>query len=291
MSTYVKSLILILGLACVLGTSEDARAQADPQNYLFSSGQTVQPVFAGWAHNADGSFEMHFGYLNRNYVEELHIPIGANNRMEPGNSDQGQPTFFYPRENHRQFSVTVPSNWGDKELVWQVTVRDETYRAIGWLQAEWEIAAGSDAAGNGATNQAPTLSIETARTVSMTTNLTMKATDSDDGLPLPRERRGGGASTLPTFEQIADGPTVPVNVPALLPENRSRPTLTKVERVNVTWKQWHGSTGVTLEPLGESMNGASTVNATFAAPGDYVFRVQASDGAETTTEHITITVQ
>ena len=141
MSTRLRWFVVILCLVVNFDATEDARAQADPQNYLFNSGQTVQPFFEGWAHNPDGSFEMHFGYLNRNYVEELQLPIGQDNRMTPDDPDRGQPTFFYPRVNHRVFSVTVPADWGDKELVWQVTVRDETYRAVGWLQPEWEIAA------------------------------------------------------------------------------------------------------------------------------------------------------
>ena len=35
-------------------------------NFKYNSGQDIQPVFEGWSQNADGSFAMHFGYLNRN---------------------------------------------------------------------------------------------------------------------------------------------------------------------------------------------------------------------------------
>ena len=49
-------LVPVLCLVVILGASEDARAQADPQGYLFNSGQSIQPVFEGWAHNPDGSF-------------------------------------------------------------------------------------------------------------------------------------------------------------------------------------------------------------------------------------------
>ena len=139
MSTPVRCLVVIVCSVSILGASEPVQAQADPQNFMFSSGQTVQPFFEGWAHNPDGSYEMHFGYFNRNYVEETHVPIGPDNRMTPDASDQGQPTLFYPHVNHRVFSVTIPADWGNKELIWQVTVRNETYRAVGWLQAEWEI--------------------------------------------------------------------------------------------------------------------------------------------------------
>ena len=48
------------------------------------SGQGVAPVYEGFDINADGSFNMWFGYMNRNYEEELDIPVGAGNTFEPG---------------------------------------------------------------------------------------------------------------------------------------------------------------------------------------------------------------
>ena len=84
---------------------------------------------------------------------------------------------------------------------------------------------------------------------------------------------------------------MPVNVPQIQADNRSRPTRTKVEQVNVTWTQLRGPTGVTLESQGEPQDGEATVTATFETPGEYVFRVQASDGPETVTEDITVTVR
>ena len=66
-------------------------------NFKYNSGQDVQPVFEGWSRNADGGFAMHFGYLNRNWAEELAIPVGPDNSVEPGGPDRGQPTFFYTR--------------------------------------------------------------------------------------------------------------------------------------------------------------------------------------------------
>ena len=56
MSTRLRWPNLIVCLAVILGAAEEARAQADPQNYLFNAGQTIQPVFDGWAHNPDGSY-------------------------------------------------------------------------------------------------------------------------------------------------------------------------------------------------------------------------------------------
>jgi hypothetical protein len=62
----------------------------------FVSGQDIQPYFEGWIRNADGSFDMVFGYFNRNWQEELAIPAGPDNIVEPGEPDRGQPTYFLP---------------------------------------------------------------------------------------------------------------------------------------------------------------------------------------------------
>ncbi len=298
MSKHRVCLVTAFCLAVILTATEGAYAQADPQNFQFNSGQTIQPVFEGWAHNADGSFEMHFGYLNRNYVEELHVPIGAENRLTPDGPDRGQPTFFYPHVNHRMFSVTVPADWGERELVWQMTVRGETFRAVGWLQPEWEIAANARggffaAAEGAATNQAPTLDIDAARTAAVADTVTMTAAVSDDGLPEPRPRgaRGGGRGTLPTFERQPDGPTLPINVPQIQGSARNGPTRTRVERVTVSWTQWRGPTGVTLSSEDDPEDGTATVTAAFATPGDYLFRVAASDSLETAIEDIAVTVR
>ena len=219
-----RRLTPLLALAVVLGTAAEGRAQADPQNFLFSSGQSIQPFFDGWSHHPDGGFDMHFGYLNRNYAEELHIPVGAANRMSPGEPDQGQATYFYPRNQRRVFSVTVPADWGDRRLEWQVTVGDETHRALGWLQPEWEIFANPAAAraGGQGDNQPPELTVTAPADVVSGEPAALVAAVTDDGLPPPR-RRGGGTGLPPAFEPVSGQPTLPVNVPQLQAAARKRP--------------------------------------------------------------------
>ena len=39
--------------------------------------------------NADGSFNMLFGYFNRNREEVVDAPVGADNKFEPGDADRG----------------------------------------------------------------------------------------------------------------------------------------------------------------------------------------------------------
>src|SRR5688572_28399290 len=89
---------------------------------LRTHGQNVAPVYEGWEKNADGTFTMYFGYMNRNYEEIVEVPVGPNNSFEPDGPDRGQPTHFYPRRQMLIFSVNVPADWGEKkDLVWTLT--------------------------------------------------------------------------------------------------------------------------------------------------------------------------
>src|SRR5262245_36940667 len=96
------------------------------QSLSYSRGQNVSPAFEGWEENADGSFNMLFGYMNRNWEEEVDVPIGADNVLSPGAADQGQPTHFLPRRNRFIFKVRVPKDFGTKELIWTLTTRGKT---------------------------------------------------------------------------------------------------------------------------------------------------------------------
>ena len=104
---------------------------------MYSSGQNVVPVFEGWERNPDHSINMVFGYMNRNYEERVDIPIGPDNKLEPGPADQGQPTHFYTRRQEFVFKVRVPENWGDKELVWTLTSHGKTEKAYGSMMPVW----------------------------------------------------------------------------------------------------------------------------------------------------------
>lgn len=83
----------------------------------FLHGEPVWPAFEGWRPNADGTFSFIFGYMNENWEEVPYVDVGENNFFSPGEADRGQPTNFMPRRNRFTFEVTVPSDWGDRELV------------------------------------------------------------------------------------------------------------------------------------------------------------------------------
>src|SRR5215471_8199740 len=49
-----------------------------------TTGLNIAPVYEGWEQNADGSFDLIFGYFNRNWNEWINVPVGAANSIEPG---------------------------------------------------------------------------------------------------------------------------------------------------------------------------------------------------------------
>src|SRR5919204_4954367 len=111
-----------VALACAIVVAQDAqRLPTEIGQTRFDSGQNVVPVYEGWIKNPDGTFDLVFGYFNRNYKEELAIPTGPNNTVEPGGPDRGQPTYFLPRRRARLFRVRVPPDWGDQVLTWTIT--------------------------------------------------------------------------------------------------------------------------------------------------------------------------
>src|SRR5687768_5142312 len=109
---------------------------ASTQSLSYLRGQNVSPAFEGWEKNEDGSFNMMFGYMNRNWEEEVDVPVGPDNNISPGAPDQGQPTHFLPRRNRFVFKVRVPADWGKKELIWTLTTKGKTERAYASLRED-----------------------------------------------------------------------------------------------------------------------------------------------------------
>ncbi len=107
--------------------------------FTYTKGQSVSPAYEGFMSNADGSYTLYFGYMNSNWQEEFDIPVGAENKFEPGPADQGQPTHFYPRRNPFLFTVHVPKDFGTKELIWTLTSNGRTEKAYASLKSDYLI--------------------------------------------------------------------------------------------------------------------------------------------------------
>jgi hypothetical protein len=264
--------------ALALGLVAGVRAQPPAPTYIpqtkFSSGQDVQPVFEGWLRNADGTFTMVFGYFNRNFEEELAIPAGPDNKLEPGAPDRGQPTYFLPRRQQFIFRVQVPADWGQKELVWSITAHGKTEKAYAQLLPVEEISErmimtrGGLNPGEDDPNQPPSITIPQPGPGSVATPLTLTALVTDDGLPKPRPQ------------------------PKPRPGAQSNTVSNRPRGLNVSWLEYKGPAKVTFEPAGMIMvaDGKVVTTARFAEPGTYVLRATANDGALSTVTDVTITV-
>src|SRR5215813_13643436 len=89
------------------------------------SGAGITGAFEGWFKNADGTFSLLLGYYNRNTKQELDIPIGPGNRIDPGGPDQGQPTHFLIGRQWGLFTIKVPADFGKNKLTWTITANGQ----------------------------------------------------------------------------------------------------------------------------------------------------------------------
>ena len=117
----------------------------------------MQPAFEGWWQNPDGTYNLMFGYFNRNSKEVLDIPVGPNNHLDPGTPDRAQPTHFLPRRQKGVFTVTVPKDFGEKKLTWTIVSNGHTLSVPGHLGAGWIIDPFSEP---GIGNTPPTISLD-----------------------------------------------------------------------------------------------------------------------------------
>ncbi len=295
----------ILALLVLISPFQLALAQRDhlPYQLKYDVGQTIQPIFQGWSRNDDGSFDMHFGYLNRNYSEEVHIPVGTDNFIDMAGLDniQNQPTYFQTRNNRDIFTVNVPADFGDREIVWQLTSQGQTLEAIGWLQAEWEIDeyGGYTPDPEVLANQPPELSVLTATSVRLPATLTLTASVTDDGLPEPEPERTEPRpvnewNRTPLLTRPEGALEIPTNVPHLqttVRGDKEKPSPPR-NKLTVSYTVWRGPANISAEPLfAEVNNGNATTEITFTEPGEYQLQVRAFDGGKSTYEFISVNVQ
>jgi hypothetical protein len=294
-----------------------AGVESGAQTPSYLKGQSVSPAFEGWENNPDGSFNMLFGYMNRNWEEELDIPVGANNSFSPGTPDQGQPTHFYPRRNRFVFKVRVPRDFGNKELVWTLVANGKTERAYGTLRPDSFVddlvqASEQGALGAGVSspemrkNTAPTLKVDSGptRNVKVGEPVVLNAWAFDDGQPRPRYGPGSRS------EKFFDRPVAGVH-----PSQRAPVALTVGSQagLRVSWYVYRGPNAATFTPEQAKVwedtraganspwaprwvapkipeDGKIDTTVTFSQPGTYVLRCLASDGAIGATHDVTFVV-
>jgi hypothetical protein len=117
--------ILVLALFWIPATRAQVPQGALPLDPPRERGASVTPAYEGWYENPDGTFTFLVGYFNRNTKQPLEIPIGPNNKIEPGNPDQGQPTYFATGRQWGVFTIKVPKDFGKKTLTWTIVANGE----------------------------------------------------------------------------------------------------------------------------------------------------------------------
>jgi hypothetical protein len=243
-------------------------------------GTSVTPAYEGWYPNPDGSFTLLLGYYNRNARQTFDIPVGQNNRIEPGDADQGQPTYFETGRQWGVFTIRVPKDFGTKTLTWTIVSNGEKQSIPLTLNKAYTIAPFKEI---GMGNTPPLLSF------------------SQGGAKLTGPPVGIGATLSGRVNQ-------PVAVSVWVEDHKSpdqepaggRPPSSIAQ---LSFHKFRGPGRVVFEPAraGAPVQGAKvTANATFDAPGDYMVRVQANDESGEggagfqccwTNAHVKVTVQ
>lgn len=234
-------------------------------------GASVTAAFEGWLTNADGSHGFLVGYFNRNTQQELDIPIGPNNRIEPGGPDMGQPTHFLPGRLHGMFVVPVPKDFRKQDkFTWTLVANGQSTSIPLRLNPDYIIEPFTEIAvkntppvirfdQNGPAIQGPIAMVATApaRTASLSAPLAVTVWATDD-------------------MKYTSGTNAPLTAPG--------------PPVTLTWSKYRGPGIVTFDkarPVVEKLSapdsgnaafsGKATTNVKFSEPGEYVLHVTAND--------------
>jgi hypothetical protein len=264
----VKTIVCLCAVGAIAGSMLLSGQQLPEPRKQF--GASVTGAFEGWFANEDGSRSFLVGYFNRNTQQELDIPIGPNNRIEPGGPDLGQPTHFLPGRQFGMFVVPVPKEFTPQDkYTWTIVANGQSTSIPLRLENDYvvspftEIAVGNTPPvirfeQNGSTIQGPIATV--AQAVSRTTSLSVP---------------------LPLTVWATDDMKYTNNTSA--PMTKPRPAVT------LTWSKYRGPGSVAfdkakreVEPLpswsgAPPFSGKATTNATFSEPGDYVLHVTAND--------------
>jgi hypothetical protein len=283
----------------------------------FNAGQSVVPFYDGWIKNPDGTFDVIFGYYNRNWKEYVHVPVGPDNRVLPGGPDRGQPTHFVPRQEGDRYvqrfavRVRVPADFGKQEVTWVLTSNGRIEQATGSLLPSYQISEESISAGRElgtgdprATYKAPGLAINpvVGAAVGSPVELTALITDmmpgvglnSREAAPFRRvvvERHGNAAPAASTADTGSKD-----SRPEFGALRNSNPASGGGRSATVRWLPTRGPAKVIFDhaehpttPIA-AVNGKAVTSVRFSEPGTYTLVASASLRGMTTTKSIEVVV-
>jgi hypothetical protein len=297
-----------------LGAAAQVRppSQGILQEPLGNAGEAIFPAFEGWGPLKDGSQVLLLGYFNRNKTQALDIPIGPDNRIEPGGPDFGQPTHFEPGRQYGVFAIPIPKDFGTKKLTWTITANGITSTVSFWANPPYWVdffkhhANGNEPpvikfAPNGPDLTGPPRE-RTVRSLSgsvgQPVTLTLWAADQPPTTTAPEPNadeptRGGRNAQKPSPDTdpppaIIGGRVFPGGLTPL-PAGGGAAARAGERRgdIRVIWKKYRGPGEVKIaEEAIALMNGGdakkfleATTTATFSAPGEYWLRAQINDSS------------
>jgi hypothetical protein len=254
-------------VAVALAATLAAQTPQLPTEPFRGFGASITGAYEGWFEHAGGRFFL-VGYLNRNFERAMDVPIGPENRIEPGGPDLGQPAHFLPGRQTGMFLVPVPKEFTtpDQRLIWTLAVNGQTTSIPLRLHPDYIVRPFTDIAvgntppvlrfdANGPPMQGPMAYVARAvpRTASVSAPLALPMFASDDA-------------------KYSSGSNAPQRNPP--------------PPVMLTWSKYRGPGRVTFDkvspdfekqPGKDAFNGLATTHARFSAPGEYVLHVTAND--------------
>ncbi len=238
---------------------------------LKDSGSNIYPAYEGWYQNADGSYTLLMGFYNRNKKQTLDIPIGPENRIEPGGPDQGQPTHFVVGRGWGTIAIKVPKDFGDKKLTWTLTANGKTVAVPFGVTKGYQIEPFLDAAmgnkppvikfsenGPELTGPPPPLSQAPVINGAVGENVAIKYWVTDDGHEEPPT---GGSAAAPPPGGAPQGPPRRPRVSTTLTKYRGPGEIKFADNTPTIEKDMVNTT------------------ATFSLPGEYVIRIEGNDSS------------
>lgn len=265
-----RTALALAATACLAAGTHVAAGQLVMEP-LKDAGQNIYPAFEGWYQNQDGSYTLLAGYYNRNKKQTLDIPIGPENRIEPGGPDQGQPTHFPVGRGWGTIAIKVPKDFGDKKITWTLTANGRTVSVPFGLTKGYQIEPFLDAAMG---NKPPVIKFaEKSEALTGPPKLTASSMASGvvgEQVPLSYWVTDDGHEETPTGGATVAAP--PPGGAAAAPPRR--------QRVSTTLSKYRGPGTVTFAdstPAIEKDKVSTT--ATFALPGEYMIRIEANDAS------------
>ena len=289
----VAWVVLGVGVAGVLARAGQQGLGQSPSplplsNAVREKGSSVTGAYEGWYRNKDGSVSVLVGYFNRNTRQELDIPIGPNNRIEPGGPDLGQPTHFLTGRQWGVFTFKAPANFANQKLTWTLIANGQTNTITMHMRPEWVLEPFEDVASK---NTPPVVKLQPggpsfagppsgiaatyAASVSVPFGLTGWATDE------PAKLNVANALLIAPGPPPAARGTEPA-APGTDPSARGRGP-GGPPPVSLNWSLFRGPAPVTFDPARPAVNaaegGKATTMATFKTAGEYILRLQANDSS------------